>query len=292
MISCSEKVTIGPDEVVTLPIIFHVVHKGDGIGYGVNFAAEKIYRQIDMLNANFGNTNPNYSSEEINIQFRTSKISPSGTQLPEEGIHRMIREENAFDGKTFFELKWVKESMWNPDEYINIWVAPFESDDYDAWATSPLTAKASGKNHVKGLTVWAGEKFTQGIVINSNDGNMDGNGDLITHEMGHYFGLFHVFNEADCEDDDYCDDTYHYDRSEYSPLANSDSIHRKTCIGDYTAADNFMDYYYYSTQRFTADQKDRMRKVLMTCPFRTKLKVSDQRTSSDKSSILNPEVIY
>ena len=89
----------------------------------------------------------------------------------------------------------------------------------------------------------------------------------MTHELGHWLGLRHIWGDGDCTADDYCNDT---------PLA--DASH-SGCPTDNSCTDspidyndmvqNYMDYSYDACMNlFTEDQKTRMRTVLLNCPRR------------------------
>lgn len=107
----------------------------------------------------------------------------------------------------------------------------------------------------------------------------------IAHELGHYLGLFHVFAEDgdskainSSDDTDYCDDTESYNYFEYQTF-----LKKKTAMSDFTMeegtwrydgvrnktynATNMMDYWVCFCNRFTTNQRERVRNILYYSPL-------------------------
>jgi hypothetical protein len=110
---------------------------------------------------------------------------------------------------------------WDPTRYINIWVGnyaiellPGESSPFIlGFAYPPVDAP----NWPAG-TLPPNLEEVEGIVLhyqavgpnNPTAGSLAGSNDqgrTLTHEMGHYFGLRHVWGDGPCEEDDGMDDT-------------------------------------------------------------------------------------
>lgn len=108
----------------------------------------------------------------------------------------------------------------------------------------------------------------------------------LAHELGHYLDLHHAFSENDegiydgCFDSDYCDDTPTYNKVEYDAdyayTAKNDPanftfdylVKRKNCKTNQTfTSTNIMDYSVSYSDRFTNDQRSRIRHVLTYSPL-------------------------
>lgn len=110
---------------------------------------------------------------------------------------------------------------WNPTKYINIWVGnygvelipgepqpfvlgfaypPADAPNWPAGTLPPNLAEVEGI--VLHYQAVGPNNPTAGSLIGSND-----QGRTLTHEMGHYFGLRHVWGDGPCEEDDGIDDT-------------------------------------------------------------------------------------
>ena len=112
----------------------------------------------------------------------------------------------------------------------------------------------------------------------------------LAHELGHYLGLHHAFDEnessglsADCIDSDYCEDTPSYNRMAYmmnlkallqeavqqgKTLSMNEAVKRENCkTGQIFSSYNLMDYEISYADRLTNDQRNRIRHVLTYSPL-------------------------
>ena len=89
-----------PDKII-IPVVVHVIHKGEPIGVGYNISDEQIKSQIDVLNEDFNrqnadkvNTPPIFKNiaARIGIEFKLANIDPNGS--PTNGI---IRKKGVLD---------------------------------------------------------------------------------------------------------------------------------------------------------------------------------------------------
>ena len=116
------------NQVVTLPVVVHVIHNGDAIGTDENISDAQILSQIQVLNEDFRRMegtpghNPNTPGVDTEIQFCLAQRDPNGNAT--NGIDR-VEIDVPFWGMDAIEFSVKPETIWNPEKYINIWVCKF-----------------------------------------------------------------------------------------------------------------------------------------------------------------------
>jgi hypothetical protein len=254
------------DVVYTLPVVVHIIHSGEKVGYGFNISKERVVNQLKTLNDDFRkkegtlgyNTHP--LGTDVKIAFKLAEIAPDGNST--DGITRV----NYHDVNTDTTNDWVFDGLpdygyWSKQNYINIWVFPFKPNIILGQSSVPYldipglnSAKPDGTTGVMIVTPHFG---ASDIVGGSNLGR------TLTHEMGHFLGLEHLWGKtekANCLDfDDYCDDTPAVSRRS----GNCDGAPIVSCSGETILTQNYMDYTNDACMNmFTKDQAIRMRHVL------------------------------
>lgn len=281
--------------VVTIPVVVHVIHNGDGLGVNENITDEQILSQIAVLNQDFGriagtpgfNTNP--VGVDTEIQFCMAQRDPNG--LFTTGINRYNLGSEASWEMDQINSQIKPQTQWNPDEYLNIWVVNriivtffgFEIGEVLGYAQFP-----SGSG-LEGLEEGTGPANTDGVVIGhryfgSSDIYPSGTysapndkGRTTTHEIGHFFGLRHIWGDAGfgqngCNVDDYCEDT---PRTSAANSGCSIGVDSCPAFPGLDMVENYMDYSDDACMNvFTQDQKDRMIAVLANAQRRATLSTS------------------
>lgn len=266
------------NETATLPVIFHIIHHGEAVGSVDNVPAYIIQNSLDKLNQNFRN---DPQSEDVGLQFRLATIDPDGDPLDEPGIHRVYSPGYGAISEMDLYNTTLLQQFWNPRDYINVWIADTYSPSWGAnnisWATFPVMTYEHPLNGLSSIYENSAGNFypsyTDGIVLSNEMLVQDANGNILAHEMGHYFGLYHVFDE-NCLGD-YLTDTYHYNRDNYDPFGTNNLL-RFTCQGNWVSGDNYMDYFMQNTYRFTSGQRQRMRYAASYSPLRSPARFSDK----------------
>ena len=169
-----------------IPTVFHVIHMG-GIE---NISRAQILNQIETLNLDYTRTNLDTSNtREIfkpvagspNVEFRLATLDPDGNCT--DGVVRVMSPltDNADDA--------VKElSYWPSNRYFNVWIV--RSIASDGAGTTLGYAQFPG----------FGSPTTDGVVMRHDytgsigtAAQFGGAGRTLTHEVGHWLGLFHTF---------------------------------------------------------------------------------------------------
>ncbi|EMR01873.1 M43 family zinc metalloprotease [Cesiribacter andamanensis] len=258
-----------------IPVVVHVIHRpGEGIGQGRNIPKEQILSQIATLNRDFRAQN----TDEINklpeqfrslaadteIEFVLAKQDPEG--LPTEGIVRVASSETSWDQSEDLQLKSL--SHWPASNYLNLYSAQI-SGDVIGWAQFPQSDRLSG------LEFGEAPEQTDGVVIdyrylgtgfNAAGGSR---GRTATHEIGHYFGLRHIWGDGGCGADDYVNDTP-VDDGPHQGCPPDETI--SVCTNARPMWENYMDYTSDECMAlFTPGQRSRMQVVLQYSPRRRDL---------------------
>ncbi|WP_127123621.1 M43 family zinc metalloprotease [Chryseotalea sanaruensis] len=252
-----------------IPVVVHIIHNGEPVGIGTNIPDEQVFSQIRVLNDDFKrlNNDANLTPAEflplaggLDIEFVLARQSPDGQ--PSNGI---VRKKGSKSGYIFEEEVLLKsESIWPTEDYLNIWVCRM-TDDVVGYAQFPIS-------DLQGLEEYQNEiASTDGVAIahdafgSIEDGNFNllsrfNRGRTLTHEVGHYFGLRHIWG-----DDSNCNTTTDYVAD--TPKQNNDTsgcpTHPQVSCSNTKMFQNFMDYTNdVCMNLFTAGQVDRMEIIL------------------------------
>ena len=172
------------ETIITIPIVFHVIH----LGSSENISNEQILNQVDLLNQDFRALNPDIgavhpaftnSVGDAMIQFALPTIDPLGNCT--NGIDRVRTPE------TLRGSDKAKMNPWPRDKYLNVWVI-----------RNMETAGVAGYAYYP--SAWDGpiQRLADGIIIEHGyigeiGTGTPGRSTALTHEIGHYLNLPHVW---------------------------------------------------------------------------------------------------
>lgn len=246
--------------VVTIPVVFHIIHNGDPIGANENLAESLILAQLEQLNHDFALLNSDASlipplfqpvAANTDIQFCLAQRRPDGT--PTDGINRVQYAQASWTTNQI-NSTLKPATIWDRNQYLNVWSVVFSSSSLLGFAQFP-----GGNPNTDGVVIaW----YSVGSVADPhpNGGNFN-KGRTLTHEVGHWLNLRHIWGDATCGND-FVDDTPVHQTSNNGcptfPKTNN-------CPGGpWTEMTmNYMDYTFDACMyMFTAGQKNRMQAVV------------------------------
>ncbi|BDD04124.1 M43 family zinc metalloprotease [Aureibacter tunicatorum] len=276
--------------VKVFPIVFHVIEDG-----GVEEISDtQLLEALEQVNEDFRAKNAGFSevfdafkpiAVDTRIEFRLAKFDPQGN--PTTGINRVQSPltDDAGQGTGGYGVRDL--IRWETSDYVNIWVvrSAEKSNNGSAYAFYPTDN--TNYNY-------------DGVVISSWATGRSGTATegwykILTHELGHWANLPHVWggtygpdDTRSCSDDDGVSDTpntigaggadspYWQDNEFYETCNTVDNVQ------------NFMDYY-RDPVMFTAGQRDRMHEAMERYVSRNTM-YSDENLIKTLGYI--PDVIY
>lgn len=257
--------------IINIPVVVHVLHKGEAVGSGTNISDAQIQSSIDRLNDVYRGLDPN-SPVDFEIQFTLAQRDPNC--LATNGINRVnasgvpgYSADGVFLQSTGADENTLKDlSRWPETDYFNIWIV----------------SEIDGNNGGSGIQGYAnfynGNAYEGSVMMYTVFGydptsaqpswplTFSRDNSTPIHEFGHYFHLYHTFqgdnDDTTCPgdavvgtDSDGCADTETHKRHTSTCPTNND------CNGNnpygLNTRNNYMSYF-SCTDRLTADQKTRV----------------------------------
>lgn len=253
------------DEILTIPVVVHIVHKGEAYGTATNITDEQVWSAINGLNEDFrkmAGTWGDGDGADVGVEFCLAQQDPDGNA--HSGINRVngctvtnycSAGITAGLGQGANEMDIKNLSRWPNQQYYNIWVvSEIENNNggsgIQGYAYFPTTSMVDG-------TVLLFNAFgTVGTLKSYTNRNR-----TLTHELGHAFALFHTFQGGSCSEsncnlqgDRVCDTP---------PTVMNSNCGNPACSGT-QLVENYMDYTSQVCKNmFTEGQRTRMRLAIM-----------------------------
>jgi hypothetical protein len=190
---------------IIVPIVFHLVDKASSLAA---IADRDVIEQVEILNRDYGGKKIDDFTDvippeiaallgKVPIKFVLARRDPNGVLT--SGIERRVNATPDHESIKSFSTGGL--DAWDTSKYLNVWCGTFSGADSSLLGVStfPFTTDLG----------------PQGVVININTlpyaGNTTRNyfseyseGATLSHEIGHYFYLWHTFGDnPSCNNDDF-----------------------------------------------------------------------------------------
>jgi len=227
----SEKESVGEKKII--PVVIHVIHDfgpANVTDADVDYALSQLNKNINRQADNALSAPDVFAavSGSANVEFRLATLDPDGN--PTNGIIRIHSElTNVPNPRNLVKSL----SYWNSYQYLNIWVVssfPAQSDGGTLLGYAQFP--------------WGGSMSTDGIAIL---GSQFRTGKTLTHEVGHWLGLRHIWGDALCGDDG-IKDTPTAKEENWGVVVSDFPYHLNVCVADTInpSGEMFMNYMDYS----------------------------------------------
>jgi len=232
----------------TIPVVFHILHKGGS----ENISDAQVYDAVAILNRDFQKLNSDTSqivtqfknlAADCSIQFSLATLDENGYCT--NGITRH------YDSRTNWPISAGDYVYtWDPSKYLNIYVV------------KTLPSGTAGYTYLPGTV---GANMDAIVILHNYVGSIGTASSFssrsLTHEVGHWFNLSHVWGNTNnpgvaCGDDGVSD----------TPLTKGHTSCNLSGSGNCTSGvtenvQNYMEYSFCS-RMFTQGQKTRMHNAL------------------------------
>lgn len=245
--------------ILTIPVVFHVVHMNGP----ENISTEQILDAMEVLNRDYRKLNEDLSdvccgfqdiAGDIHLEFKLATIDPEGNCT--NGIDR-IRSCETFVGDNGSKLNW-----WPRNKYLNV------------WTVQTIRSGAAGYSQYPSAVEGPNAPADGTLLLHDYIGRIGSGAEFksraLTHEVGHWLNLKHVWGDNNGEDgapQDHMSPTCGDDAVDDTPWTRGWNIcptpaQSKNCSD--TIFENFQNYmeYSYCSMMFTEGQNERMRAAL------------------------------
>jgi len=260
--------------VYKIPVVFHIIHNNGT----ENISDAQIQDQLNILNRDYRKLNADTSAvvaafqsniADVEIEFVFATIAPNGACF--NGITRTVSSitSNGSDGQAQVNAvvagNNVYQGVWAHNRYLNIYVCD------DIGGAAGYTFNPNGGSTANATNMYYNGIFMLHDYTGSIGTSNTTNSRALTHEVGHWLNLSHVWGANNNPGSAGCSGTDNVNDTPATQGSTSCNLTANTCstVDAYYGFDqidnvqNYMDYSYCS-KMFTQGQVDRMRAAMVS----------------------------
>lgn len=260
--------------IYTIPVVFHILHNGGS----ENISDAQVADALAILNRDYRKLNADTSAivaafqgdaADVEVQFVFATVAPNGNCF--SGI---TRTQNALtndgsDGQlqvnAIIAGNNVYQGVWPHNKYLNIYICN------DIGGAAGYTFNPNGNSTANATNMYYNGVFALQDYTGSIGTSNTTNSRTLTHEVGHWLNLSHVWGANNNPGSAGCAGTDNVNDTPATQGSTSCALTQNSCSTDnaYWGFDqidqvqNYMDYSYCS-KMFTQGQVDRMRAALIS----------------------------
>lgn len=192
---------------IVIPVVFHIVDDATAQAW---ITDRDIYEQVEQLNRDYnGEKIKKYKGlipdeiynriGNIPVKFVLARRTPSGALT--SGIERRVNTTPNYPNNKSFAAGGL--DGWDATKYLNVWAGTF-TNGLLGIATFPFTTSGGFQGVTVGTNTIVFASNTARAVIGTGYYPNYNEGATLSHEVGHYFYLWHTFGDnSACNNDDF-----------------------------------------------------------------------------------------
>ena len=202
---CDTDYDLPNEEVLTIPLVFHVMHAGTPLGVDENITNEQIYSAVENMTDRFRATPGALGVSENTIDSRF-EFCLAGTDPDGNSTNGIIRydmsgysdymEDGVTTSPNFYTDAMPDNTLkglgcWDPDFYCNVYIVTEINGNNGGNGVQGYAYLGPTGDCRDGIVCLYNVVGTEGTLKVGRDMNT-----TLPHEMGHYLTLYHTFNNS------------------------------------------------------------------------------------------------